>query len=617
MMNKSIAFLVAIVVFLSVSSAVAANRAALVIGNADYTASPLANPVNDAVDMAALLRKLGFDVILKKNADKSEMVDALRSFARKLSSAEIGLFYYAGHGMQIDGTNYLIPVRCNIREESEVEFEALDAGRVLSKMKRAGNAMNIVILDACRDNPFERSFRTSTKGLAKMDAPPGTVIAYATSPGSVAADGKGRNGTYTAALLKYMQAPHLDVQKMFNSAGLAVMEKTRQKQVPWLSTTPFPDYYLAGGLPASSRIAAKLFVTTEPADCTVRILNIQPSFYNGMILEKGRYHLEVSKKGYQVRTRWITVDSSRDIDVSVSLEKSGPNPGDTWTEPTTGMTFVWVPGGCFMMGQTESEKAYLIRERGREEYDKYYKRELPRHKVCVDGFWMGQKEVTRGQFRKFIQASGYRTDADKKGSAYIFVSGKGWQLEKGYNWEKTGYDQTDVHPVVNVSWNDARLMIEWMNRQSGQSFELPSEVQWEYAARAGTQTMWFWGDDEKQACQYANAADKGSNWSIAFPCSDGYEFTAPTGHYQPNLFGLYDMLGNVWEWCRDNFDSNAYEKHGMNNPLITNNGSSRVVRGGGWDIIPAGVRAAFRHGDSADYRVADGGFRLCLPAVRQ
>ncbi|MCK5542693.1 MAG: caspase family protein [Desulfobacterales bacterium] len=178
-MLKKIVFITLILILAAnisnIISANAANRIALVIGNSNYKSSPLNNPVNDASDISSVLKRLGFDVILKKNASKKEMLDAFRQFGRKLSASEIGIFYFAGHGMQIDGTNYLIPVNNNIKEESEVEFEAIDAGRILNKMEKAGNPLNIVILDACRDNPFKRSFRTSKKGFAQMDAPLGTV----------------------------------------------------------------------------------------------------------------------------------------------------------------------------------------------------------------------------------------------------------------------------------------------------------------------------------------------------------------------------------------------------------------------------------------------------------
>jgi hypothetical protein len=285
--------------------------------------------VNDAADMAGVLQTLGFEVILEKDADKNAMVGALRTFHKKLGAAEIGLFYYAGHGMQINGNNYLIPVRHAIAEEFEVESEAISANRILSAMESAGNPLNIVILDACRNNPFQ-SFRGAQKGLAEMKAPRGTIISYATSPGSLAEDGRGRNGTYTEALLKNFQVPGLDVQKMFNRTGLDVMEKTDGRQMPWVSTTPFPDFFLAGGAPGDQDLRpvppqpvvprkAQLYVVTDPGGGQVRVMNIVDKYYDGIELDPGRYKLEGSLEGYRTRARWITIDRGGDVDVTLTL----------------------------------------------------------------------------------------------------------------------------------------------------------------------------------------------------------------------------------------------------------------------------------------------------------
>ena len=253
-----------------------------------------------------------------------------------------------------------------------------------------------------------------------------------------------------------------------------------------------------------------------------------------------------------------------------------------------------------------------------ETYEKYYNDELPRHEVCVDGFWMAKTEVTRGQFKQFIKETGYRTDADKKGNAYIFNKETDWKWKElpGYNWEKTGYSQDDAHPVVCVSWNDAKEFIKWLSTKTGQNFALPTEAQWAYAARGGTDFMRFWGTNVAEACKYANVADK-DNWITSFPCSDGYEYTSPVGKYKPNPFGLYDMLGNVWEWCEDVYDKNAYSRHVRNNPVITSGGNSRVSRGGSWNNDPRCVRAANRGRSSAGIRNSFIGFRLCLSRVRQ
>ena len=178
------------------------HRTALIIGNSNYKNAPLKNPTNDAKDMAEVLKKSGFDVSLKINASQREMESAVRSFGKKLRRGGAGLFYYAGHGIQANGRNYLIPIGATIESESDVKYEAVDAGLILGKMEDAGNDLNIVILDACRNNPFARSFRSAEQGLARMDAPKGSLVAYATAPGSVAADGNEGNGVIQNTLLK-------------------------------------------------------------------------------------------------------------------------------------------------------------------------------------------------------------------------------------------------------------------------------------------------------------------------------------------------------------------------------------------------------------------------------
>jgi hypothetical protein len=213
-------------------------RTALVIGNADYSTSPLKNPVNDATDIAAALRDAGFEVIYKQNLNQTEMKRAIREFGAKLkANGGVGLFYFAGHGVQVKGTNYLVPVAAAVENEEEVEYEAIDAGFVLAQMESARNPMNIVILDACRNNPFARSFRSESKGLAQMDAPSGTIIAYATAPGSVASDGAARNGLYTQELLKSIRVKDLDIEELFKRVRISVRNLTGGKQTPWESSS--------------------------------------------------------------------------------------------------------------------------------------------------------------------------------------------------------------------------------------------------------------------------------------------------------------------------------------------------------------------------------------------
>ncbi len=220
------------------------SRTALVIGNGDYRNSPLPNPVNDARVISQLLEKLGFEVIKGENLSQNEMKYKIFEFGKKLEQkGGTGLFYFAGHGVQVNGKNYLIPVGATIKHDKHVEIEGIDVDRVLAEIENARNRMNIVILDACRDNPFARSFRSSAQGLASIDAPTGTLIAYATAPGKTAADGEGNNGLYTGELIRWMQTPGLKIEDVFKRVRSSVREKSDNQQIPWESSSLEGDFY--------------------------------------------------------------------------------------------------------------------------------------------------------------------------------------------------------------------------------------------------------------------------------------------------------------------------------------------------------------------------------------
>ena len=208
-------------------------RTALVIGNAAYTEAPLANPVNDATDMAGALQKMDFTVTLLPDADLRRMREAIETFRQQLRPGVVGLFYFAGHGLQVKGENYLVPIGARIAREQDVEFETVHVGRILGAMEDAANDINIIILDACRNTPFARSARALQRGLAVPQAITGSLIAYATAPGSVAADGAGRNGVYTAHLLRNMRLPNVPIEQVFKNVRIDVMQETRSKQTPW------------------------------------------------------------------------------------------------------------------------------------------------------------------------------------------------------------------------------------------------------------------------------------------------------------------------------------------------------------------------------------------------
>jgi uncharacterized caspase-like protein len=231
------------------SSAVTEERVALVIGNAAYrSVSPLPNPVNDARLIAATLQKADFKVTLREDLDRAGLVNALREFGNRMNDRTIALFYYAGHGLQLRDRNYLVPVDAEIRSEDEIPIAGVDLGFILGRMSFARSRVNIVILDACRDNPFAQSTGPAARGLAQMDAPVGTLLAYATAPGKVADDGEGPHSLYSAQLAKAMLAPGLPVELMFKRVREAVVRSARIPQVPWESSSLQGEFAFVPGV---------------------------------------------------------------------------------------------------------------------------------------------------------------------------------------------------------------------------------------------------------------------------------------------------------------------------------------------------------------------------------
>jgi len=245
-------------------------RVALVIGNSAYKSSPLRNPVRDARAISGALAETGFKVTVLENASETGMRRAIRAFGDELAAGGVGLFYYAGHGMQVRGRNYLIPVNADIEREDEVEDQAVDANLVLTKMDSAKNSLNLMILDACRNNPFARAFRSSAQGLAQMDAPSGTLVAFATAPGSVASDGEGENGLYTKHLLANMTRPGLPIEQLFKEVRIGVGRETGDRQVPWESSSLKGNFFFIAPDPSLSAEAQKQHLEKAVAEAVRR-----------------------------------------------------------------------------------------------------------------------------------------------------------------------------------------------------------------------------------------------------------------------------------------------------------------------------------------------------------
>jgi formylglycine-generating enzyme required for sulfatase activity len=310
----------------------------------------------------------------------------------------------------------------------------------------------------------------------------------------------------------------------------------------------------------------EIYISPTPEDAQISFLSGKISYSRGMVLKPGRYHIAVSKPGYKDMTKWIDVKPGRKLNLSFVLKKvpaKKHRAGEIWIDTVTGMEFIWIPGGSFIMGTDD----------GRPD-------EAPAHKEELEGFWMGKYEVTNAQYRK------YKPDHDSK-------KNDGGSLN------------ADENPVVFVSWEDAVDFTKWLSAKGQGQFSLPSEIQWEYACRAGSSSEYFFGDDPDMLENYVWYAE---NSVAGFKLLGGHGVSHPVGKLKPNAFGLYDMLGNVWEWCIDGYDKFAYFKKRENHK----SDRYRVLRGGSFLSSSEYLRCATRHWSATGERsrMEDYGFRV-------
>jgi formylglycine-generating enzyme required for sulfatase activity len=283
----------------------------------------------------------------------------------------------------------------------------------------------------------------------------------------------------------------------------------------------------------------------------------------------------------------------------------------TYYTNSIGMKLVRIPAGEFMMGDTLTPEQVDQKWPGGK--IEWYKDAHPRHRVrLTKDFYIGAHEVTCGQFAQFVNAGGYKTEAEKGGGSFALKQGRSGIYPEA-NWRNPLFEQTDDHPVVCVSWNDAKAFCDWLSKKEGKEYRLPTEAEWEYAARGGSETAWYWGDDESGAQGRANVADEGAD--LPHPLRfkgvrDGYKYTAPVGTFAPNALGLYDVIGNVWESCENWFDENYYGASPSDDPTGPQTGQEGVVRGGAWYDFPGFTRSAFRLGYGPAGRCSYFGFRV-------
>jgi len=733
------------------------HRVALVIGNSAYVQSPLKNPVNDARAMRDKLKKMDFDVVIRENLKARDIGGALREFRSKLRPGSIALFFYAGHGLQIRGENYLPAVDAEIASEEDVPHQSLNVNTVLNTMEDSKAGVNLVLLDACRNNPFTRGFRSSAgAGLARIQAPSGTLIHYATRPGSVAEDGDGANGTYTAALLAQIDEKGVPIEQALKRVTVRVKNATKGKQEPWMEGSLTGDFYFIitgptqitiqpnptdadgaawqaaekanttaayqaylseypkglyaaaarvklaslsspseapaapASVPAAAAARPKAEATAAEDRDTALWQQVQASgtreYYETYLREfpRGKYvalarselkRLAAQEKEQQAQLERQAWEKAQQINSEQSYQSYlAEYPRGTYAalaqaaekKARKEAATLSAQGKLAMRDQKPAaERKSATEKQNPNEARQAALRELslarlsaaeyamgaaaddtsddpeadeaarPQHNVKVANFELAYYEVTVGQFRKFVDATGYLSEAERPGrnpGCHVPRNGGEFALERAASWRAPGYAQTDSHPVVCVSWNDVQAYIHWLNGGPG-AYRLPSEAEWEYAARAGTVTPRPWsdtgsffarmfqsnkgGDPElppSRACRNANVADeslkKALTWPVIHNCSDGQAFSSSGGYFGRNGFSLYDMIGNVSEWTQDCWNANHSGAPSDGRARVSGDCSQRVVRGGSWSSGPVYARSAARQKSAASYRASDLGFRL-------
>lgn len=559
----------------------AEHRVALVIGNAAYARGPLRNPVNDARAVADKLENLGFKVILRENLLQKQIGPALREFRANLSAGDVALFFYAGHGMTVRGVNYLPTVDAEIEAEEDVPTQSIDVTKVLELLEGAKTRVNLVFLDACRDNPFARRFRSASRGLAKVDAPSGTLISFATRPGSVAADGEGKNGLYTDYLLRHMDKPGIPIEQVLKRVGADVKLASKGRQEPWSEGLIEGEFYFRLGAPMAAAAPSATLVT-DPA---VLELALWESVKDSRSTIELKSYLDQYPNGHfaavaRERLRTLEAPSLTPL-VSTAPPLSATRPG----EAQPGKSFrdcevcpemVVIPAGSFLMGSPQTE-------------DGRYPREGPQHRVAIGRpFAAGKFEVTFDEWDACV----------REGACKYNPSDNGWGRGR--------------RPVIDVSWDNAKEYVAWLSNKTGKTYRLLSEAEWEYVARAGSTTEFNTGSTirPQQANYETSVSYAGSLTAV------GQRKTIPVGSYAPNAFGLYDVHGNVWEWVEDCRNSNYIGAPTDGSAWTSGDCAWRILRGGSWDVDPVYARSAYRYWNYSTSRLTYFGLRVASNLIR-
>ena len=512
-------------------------RVALLIGNANYpdASTPLSTTIRDARTLADEFRRTEFDVDLKENVGREDMQRAIDAFIGKIRPGMVALFYFSGYGIQVARQTYLIPVNAQVWTEAEVRRDGISLDALLAEMQRKGAKVKIVIIDASRRNPFERRFRASAAGLAALDAPDGTLAMYSAAPGKVINESSGPNSLFVGELIKELRVPNLTAEEVFNRARIGVSRASNNEQVPWVASSLVDEFYFGSPRPVATAPSA------APAPAPARTPTPAPA-----------PSAAPTPAPAPAPAATATAPSA-----TSSPSAAGAKPGDVFRDCQGCVEMLVVPGGSFEMGSTT-------------EY------ENPPHRVTIPkAFAIGRHEVTFDQWDACVADGGCKHRPDDR------------------EWGRGD------RPVINVSWLDAKAFVAWLSQKTGQTYRLPSEAEWEYAARGGTNSPYWWG------------RDAGSRQANCRECNTGAsQQTSAVGSYKANPFGLYDTAGNAAEWVEDCWNDNYRGAPQNGSPWLTGQCRLRVLRGGAFDSAAKYLRSTARFRYDFDVRFPANGFRV-------
>lgn len=534
-----------------------AKLVAMVVGNEAYGREggfqTLSNPKEDARDMAKLLKELGFTVThTTLDADIDVFERDVNQFANRIGQGDTVVYYYSGHGVSSRGVNYLIPVPGR-RGRGRIQ-DAADLRR------SAIDASWILDKIALRKPATTIMILDACRDEMKLQETKGFGL-----------ESKGFSEMKaTGSLIAYASSPGQSALGSSDYRNSVFTHFFLQEVRKPVNQGEHIDIVL-------NRVAAAVYRTTG---------QIQAPWKSGNLM--GEYCIGGCNQ-------------------QASLASSGPvsalDKRITYRIDGVEFNVVHIPAGSFQMGSKDEQA----------DSD-----EQPVHPVSLKSFYMMETEVTRGLFKAFVNDSHYRTDAEKdadKGCRAWSVDDNKWDWRAGSSWQSPGFEQTDQHPVVCISYNDAQAFVTWISKRLNLAFRLPSESEWEYAATAGKPGRYFWGDDANKLCEYGNGADQskspgGTVWATRAECNDGYWFTAPVAHYKKNSNDLYDMTGNVWEWTQDCWNDSYSGAPDDGSAWKSGDCTRRVLRGGSWNYRPSYLRSANRDWNDTSNRYYYFGFRL-------